>query len=265
MTHADWNPEQYHRFQEERSRPFHDLLGMVRVDRGVRRMADLGCGSGELTVLAAERTGAAECVGVDNSPAMLAAAAAHARPGVRFEDGDLATWTSTADHDLVLANASLQWVADHPAVLARWAAALAPGGQLAVQVPSNADQPSHLVAAEVAARPHFATAFGPDGPPPDPVASNVLAPEAYAQLLHGLGFSEQRVLLEVYPHVLPEGRSVVEWVKGTTLTRFQKRLPPDVFAQFLAEYEERLLDVIGRGAPCFFPFKRVLLWGRLPG
>ena len=264
MTHADWNPAQYHRFQDERSRPFHDLLAMVRVERPMGRVADLGCGSGELTALVAERTGAADCVGVDNSPAMLAAAAAHTRPGLRFVDGDLGAWTSAADHDLVIANASLQWVSDHAAVLARWVQALAPGGQLAVQVPSNADQPSHLVAAEVAARPHFAEAFGPSGPPEDPVARNVPAPEAYARLLHALGFAEQRVLLEVYPHLLPESRSVVEWVKGTTLTRFQKRLPADVFARFLAEYEERLLEVIGRGAPYFFPFKRVLLWGRLP-
>lgn len=265
MTTADWNPEQYHRFQDERSRPFHDLLAMVRVDRPMRRVVDLGCGSGELTALVAERTAAADCRGLDNSPAMLAAAAAHARPGLRFEDGDLATWTSAGDHDLVIANASLQWVPDHADVLARWTRALAPGGQLAVQVPSNADQPSHLVATEVASRAHFAAAFGPAGPPADPVGRNVLAPDTYARLLHGLGFVEQRVLLEVYPHVLPESRAVVEWVKGTTLTRFQRRLPTDLFARFLAEYEERLLEVIGRSAPCFFPFKRVLLWGRLPG
>ncbi len=39
---------------------------------------------------------------------------------------------------------------------------------------------------------------------------------------------------------------------------------PVWFADFLAEYETRLLARIGHHAPYFFPFRRVLLWGRLP-
>ncbi|MEN9645709.1 MAG: hypothetical protein RL238_2378 [Actinomycetota bacterium] len=259
----DWNPAQYHRFAGERTQPFHDLVALLQHDEPVARMVDLGCGSGELTASAAEHLGATDVVGVDSSPAMLAAAAPHARAGLCFEAGDIAEWTAPPVHDVVLANASLQWVADHPAVLRRWTAALAPGGQLAVQVPANAQQPSHTVAAEVAARPHFASAFGPAGPPRDPVADHVLEPEVYAQVLHQLGFAEQHVRLQVYPHLLPESRSVVEWVRGTTLTRFQKVMPPDAFAQFLAEYEQRLLEVIGVAAPYFFPFRRILMWGRL--
>lgn len=261
---TDWNPAQYHRFADERTQPFHDLVALLRRDHPVGRMVDLGCGSGELTSFAADQLGAADVVGVDSSPAMLQAAEPHARPGLRFEAGDIADWTAPPEHDVVLANASLQWVADHPAVLQRWTAALAPGGQLAVQVPANAQQPSHTVAAEVAARPHFAAAFGPAGPPRDPVADFVLEPEVYARLLHQLGFAEQHVRLQVYPHLLPESRSVVEWVRGTTLTRFQKVMPPDAFAQFLAEYEARLLEVIGESSPYFFPFRRILMWGRLP-
>jgi trans-aconitate 2-methyltransferase len=261
---TDWNPAQYHRFSDERSQPFVDLIGLVRHDRPLRRAVDLGCGSGELTALAMQRLGLVDTVGIDNSPAMLVAAEAHAVPGLRFEAGDIGGWTSHHDHDLVLANASLQWVPDHPSVLARWRDALAPGGQLAVQVPSNAHQPSHVVAREVAALPRFADAFGPAGPPPDPVERNVLEPEAYARLLHELGFVEQHVRLQVYPHLLGESRDVVEWVRGTTLTRFQKVLPPDVFAEFLAEYETRLVTRLGQHSPYFFPFRRVLLWARLP-
>ena len=62
-------------------------------------------------------------------------------------------------------------------------------------------------------------------------------------LLHELGFVDQHVRLQVYPHLLPSSRHVVEWVKGTTLTRFVKAvLPDDVFERFLAAYEQRLLD-----------------------
>ncbi len=208
-------------------------------------------------------------VGIDDSPAMLADAAPHARAGVRFELGDIGAWggdtsagQQTVDgYDLVLANASLQWVPDHPRVLARWAATLAPHGQLAVQVPTNADHPSHLLAAEVAATEPFASAF--DGPPPaDQVAANVMVPEDYATLLHELGFAEQVVRLEVYGHVLDSTASVVEWVRGTTLTRFFKRLPAELHEPFVETYRRALLVRLGEHTPYFYPFKRILMWGR---
>ncbi len=261
---ADWNPEQYHRFAAERAQPFHDLLSLVHVDAPIRRGVDLGCGSGELTALAADTLGIEDLLGIDSSPSMLAEAAEHVRAGLRFDRADIGEWTSAHDLDLVLANASLQWVPSHETVLSQWRDALGPAGQLAVQVPANADMPSHVVADRVAHLPRFFEAFGVEGPPPDPVAHNVLSPERYAVLLHELGFVEQHVRLQVYAHVLPSSRHVVEWVRGTTLTRFQKVLDPGVYAAFLEEYEARLLDVIGDHEPYFFPFKRILMWGRLP-
>src|SRR5205085_8218596 len=138
--------------------------------------------------------------------------------GVRFELADIAGWTASSDVDLVLANASLQWVPDHARVLAAWTRALRPGGQLAVQVPANAYMPSHTVADAVAHTEPFVSAFGAGGPPSDPVADNVLEPEQYATLLYELGFEQQHVRLQVYPHILQSSRSVVDWVRGTTLT-----------------------------------------------
>ena len=63
--------------------------------------------------------------------------------------------------------------------------------------------------------------------------------------------------------MLPSSRDVVEWVKGTTLTRFQRVLPADAYAEFLARYEARLLEVIGHHQPYLFPFKRILMWGQV--
>jgi trans-aconitate 2-methyltransferase len=256
-----WNPDQYHRFAAERSQPFWDLIALA--DPGApRRAVDLGCGSGELTAAASEHLGIGQMLGIDRSPAMLAKAAAHAGERVRFEQGDIGGWTADGDHDLVLANASLQWVADHPAVLARWTAALAPGGVLAVQVPANADAPTHRVAAAVAAEEPFAT-LAPDLPP-DPVAVNVLAPETYARLLYDMGLRDLHVRLEVYPHELASSADVVEWVKGTTLTRFREALAAGDYATFEARYREVLLAEIGRHEPYLFLFKRILFTGRRP-
>jgi trans-aconitate 2-methyltransferase len=92
----------------------------------------------------------------------------------------------------------------------------------------------------------------------------VLRPEEYARLFYDLGFERQHVRLQVYPHVLPSTRHVVEWVRGTTLTRFEKRLEPDAYEAFVADYETELLKELGDHEPHFFPFRRILMWARLP-
>jgi len=261
MTQPDWDPEQYERFKAQRAEPFWDLAALVDTSHPARRLADLGCGTGELTVELAARTTAGEVLGIDSSPAMLAEAAARAGDGLRFESGDIARWCVPGAFDLVFANASLQWVPEHDLVLGRWAASLRAGGQLAVQVPANADHASHLVSAEIAHTEPFLSAF--DGePPPDPVAANVRRPEWYARRLYELGFPEPHVRLQVYGHVMPSTATVVEWVKGTSLTRFFKRLPPELHEPFVDAYRTALLDRLGRHEPYFYPFKRILMWAR---
>jgi trans-aconitate 2-methyltransferase len=269
-----WRPLQYHRFRDERSRPFHDLLGLVERDGWPRRgprIVDLGCGTGELTAHAHRFLDASETVGLDASPAMLADAAAHAGPRVRFARADIAAFPDRAPEatgderfDVVLANASLQWVPDHERVLASWSTALTDDGQLAVQVPSNVDHPAHVVADEVAHEDRFAAAFAdaPGGVPPTDPVRNVLPPEGYAALLDALGFGRQHVRLQVYGHHHETTADVVEWVKGTNLTRFQAVLAPDAFAEYVDRYRTRLVEVLGDQRPYFYPFKRILLWAR---
>ncbi len=257
-----WDPEQYRRFANERAQPFHDLLALVEPAKFLRAV-DLGCGTGELTALAADRLEIEEILGIDHSAAMLGAASLHATPSVQFSHGDISAWSSNHEHDLILAAASLQWVPDHGEVLRRWTGALAPGGQIAVQVPANADSPTHRVASRLAAAEPYLSAFGIAGPPVDPVETNVLRPEQYAQLLYDLGFERQHVRMTVYPHVLPSSRDAFEWVKGTTLTRFKTRLSEELFHRFLVDYEHQLLDELGRHEPHFFPFRRILIWARL--
>jgi trans-aconitate 2-methyltransferase len=250
-----WDPDQYHRFRSEREAPFGDLLALLHPAPG-GRVVDLGCGTGELTVRLHEGLGAGETMGIDRSAAMLERARHVAVRGVRFELGDIGAFEDVGAWDVVAANASLHWVPDHLTALGHWARALKPGGQLAVQVPANADHPSHLVAAEVAAE--FAPAFGGD-PPPDPVRS-VLPPERYAEMLDRLGFAEQHVRLQVYGHRLPSAADVVEWVKGTSLTRFRARLDDATYDRFVAAYRTRLVAAVGDRRPYFYAFKRILIW-----
>jgi trans-aconitate 2-methyltransferase len=252
---ADWNPAQYERFRDERSRPFFDLLDLVQ-PRPEMRVVDLGCGTGELTRELHRQLSARETIGIDNSPAMLAKNAAFAGGGLRFEQKDIDAFASEGDVDLVFSNAALQWVPDHEPLLRRLTAALTQRGQLAVQMPANNDHPSHLTAFAIAGEPPFRAALGGyerQWP--------VLAPEAYATLLHRLGYRRQHVRLQVYAHELESREAVVEWVRGSLLTDYERRLPAELWPHFLERYRQRLLPQLEDARPFFYPFKRVLLWG----
>ena len=251
-----WDPAQYARFERERSAPFFDLLDLVAPCPG-GRVADLGCGTGELTRALHERTGASTTVGLDSSAAMLERSAEHAGVGVTFERGDIARWTPPEPVDVVFSNAALHWVDDHPALLARLTSVLAPGGQLAVQVPANHDHASHLVAERVAGEEPFRNALGGYVR-----RTPVLAPEQYAALLHHLGYESRHVRLQVYLHVLPEPAAVVEWVKGTLLTDYRRRLAEEAYDEFVARYRALLLAELPDERPYPFTFRRILLWGR---
>lgn len=244
-----WNPEQYERFRHERHQPFHDLAGLIE-PRDRMRVLDLGCGTGELTRQLHDRLHADETLGIDNSETMLLKSSAFGSKMLRFERGNIEALVTDRPYDLVFSNAALQWVGDHESLFARLASFLDTHGQLAVQMPSNDDHPSHMVAADAAAQ------FGIE-----PRRANMLPVERYAQLLHALGFQRQHVRMEVYGHLLHSSRDVVEWVKGTLLTDYERRLTPGDYARFLDDYTNRLLAVIGDIHPYFYTYKRILIWG----
>ena len=262
MAEHDWEPDVYAQFAELRARPFWDLADLIDQSRPIQSMVDLGCGSGELTVALADRLAAEDAVGVDSSISMLSAAAAHARDSRRFQPGNIGSWAAPSPVDLIVANASLQWVADHKHVVGRWLDSLRAGGQIAIQVPANANHPSHTCSVAVAAREPFASAMG-GAPPPDPVAENVLRPEEYAELLHRLGVVDPHVRLQVYAQLMPSSSAVVDWTSGTSLTRFFKALPHELHEPFVDAYRHELLATIGDVSPYFYAFKRILMAGRL--
>ncbi|HLJ75253.1 MAG TPA: methyltransferase domain-containing protein [Thermoanaerobaculia bacterium] len=230
-----WNPEQYERFKAERSQPFWDLVDLIARAPDMR-IADLGCGTGELTRALHEKLGARETVGIDNSASMLAKAPA--APGLKFRQQSIEEF-SDSGFDLIFSNAALQWVADHERLFPRIARL---GNQFAVQMPANDDHPSHVTAAEVARE------LGMEVRP-----AYVLPPERYASLLHEIGFRRQHVRLQVYGHLLPSSEDVIQWVKGTLLT-FYVHDP-----RFIDRYRERLLQRIGVQRPYFYTYKRLLI------
>lgn len=249
-----WDPAQYEKFKAQRARPFHDLVALIRPD-GLRTAVDLGCGTGELTRELADRLQVASVIGVDSSPEMLAQSARWARPGLTFQQGDIAAFQPGPPLDLLFSNAALHWLPDHETVIPRLLGWVRPGGQVALQMPANFDHPSHRVARDVAAR------LFPDTFAPQATFAGTLAVERYAELLFAGGFQDQSCRVEVYGHPMPSGAEVVAWTQGTALTAYQARLSAPDFARFLDAYRAELLSLIGEG-PYFYAFKRILLWGQ---
>jgi len=89
-----------------------------------------------------------------------------------------------------------------------------------------------------------------------------LTPEAYAVVLDALGFAEQHVRMQVFGHHLASTAAIVEWTKGTALLRVRKAVDTASYEAFLAEYERRLIALLGNQRPYFYPFKRILFWAQ---
>lgn len=247
---GEWQPDQYSKFQAERSQPFYDLVETIS-PRNSMRIVDLGCGTGEHTKTLHERFRAVETLGIDRSEDMLSRAPR--APNLHFLLGDIQNFRAESEFDLLFSNAALQWVGDHAGLVARFHQAIRAGGQLAIQVPKNGDHVSHQIAYALEKEPPYHQYPG------CPLAGNTLAPESYAGLLHSLGFRSIKVRLFVYLHVLPSGAEVKEWVKGSLLGHYRATQPEEVYALFEKEYGLRLDREIGAIQPYPFTFKRILM------
>ncbi|MBW5422939.1 trans-aconitate 2-methyltransferase [Streptomyces sp. BG9H] len=267
---ATWDPHQYLRHSDHRTRPFADLLGRVpglpAAEGRPPRIADLGCGPGDATRLLARRWPDAHITGLDNSPQMLAEAERFAGPtdgGGRldFAAADATEWAPPpGTYDLILSNATLQWVPDHADSFPAWITALTPGGTFAFQVPGNFDAPSHVLMRELSGSARWRDRLGGQLRHADAV----LTPGAYLERLAGLG-CEVDAWETTYLHVLEGPDPVLDWVKGTGLRPVLTALGDDAEAReaFLAEYGALLREAYpAMDQGTVFPFRRVFAAAR---
>jgi trans-aconitate 2-methyltransferase len=256
---AAWDPATYLRYAGERARPFVDLLASVR-SASPAVVVDLGCGEGALTASLARRWPGAQVTGVDSSEEMLAAAAAHAEAGrVTFERGDVREWRPSAPVDVLVSNAVLHWVPEHAELLRRWAGELAPGGELAVQVPGNFRAPTHALLTELCRSPRWSARVAALAPQPDAV----LEPAGYLDVLTGAGL-EADVWETTYLHVLRGPDPVLGWVRSTVLRPVLAALDEAEVEDLTKAYAAALRAAYPERADgtTVLPFRRVFAVGR---
>jgi trans-aconitate 2-methyltransferase len=259
MPHR-WDPERYLTYADERGRPFVELVDRIAAD-DPGEVVDLGCGPGNLTGLLAERWPRAHVLGLDSSPEMIdkARGLQPAATSVEFTVADLRDWRPDRPVDVLVSNATLQWVPGHLGLLADLVARVAPGGWFAFQVPGNFDEPSHTLRAELA-----------DEAPYAEHTRGIAAPDAhgpaeYYDALAALGCSVD-TWETTYLHVLRGPDPVFTWVSGTGARPTLEALPDDLRPAYEAEFKRRLAIAYPTRADgtVLLPFRRVFAVARVP-
>ena len=254
-----WDPGQYHRFTDHRLRPALELLDRIPI-ADASLVYDLGCGSGNVTRVIAERFADARVAGVDISSDMLAKAAE--RPGrIEWVEADIAEWEPERAPEVIYSNAALHWVDDHTALFPRLLGFVAPGGCLAVQMPLSYSMTSHVLMRETLAN------GGPNG--------SRLGDESLAAAVARKWVLE---MSEYFDLLAPEAKSldvweteylqrlegedpVLEWVKATGLRPILNGLHGAERDRFLEVYRERLRLAYPRraGGHTLYPFRRLFM------
>lgn len=247
---AVWDPERYLRYVDERSRPFFELTSRIQA-RQPRTVVDLGCGPGQLTATLTDRWPAARVTGIDSSAEMIAEADRFTGPRLNFRRQDVRDFAPDEPVDVIISNATLQWVDNHRDLLPRLVGALAPGGWLAFQVPGNQTAPSHTLLHELGQDPRFARWTGD-------IDRRIMPPAAeYLADLSALGLQTD-AWETTYLHVLQGADPVFDWISGTGARPYLQALPDDRRDVFVAEYKDRLREAYPRQ-----PFGTVLGFRRI--
>ena len=254
-----WNPGQYHRFTDHRLRPALELLSRVPIT-DASLVYDLGCGSGNVTRIIAERFSDARVVGVDISNEMLATAA---EPPSRIEwtQADIAEWEPDRAPELIYSNAALHWVDDHAALFPRLFGFLAPGGFLAVQMPLSYSMPSHVLMRETLADGGVnGSRLGDEALAAAVARKWVLDAGEYYDLLAREAESVDLWETE-YVQRLEGEDPVLEWVRATGLRPILNGLRGTERERFVAVYRERLRLAYPQhaGGHTLYPFRRLFM------
>ena len=249
-----WNPDIYNQFKEKRREPFFDLISHIQ-SKPDMKVLDLGCGTGELTKIVADRFEAAHALGIDSSAEMLAKAP-H-QPNLSFAQRTVAEQLKSGDTwNLIVANASLQWVNNHEVLFPGIISQLMPGGQLAVQMPCQKENRLNQILDDLVHEMPWQQALR------GAIRSSpLLSLDEYTQLLYANGAKETIIYQKVYPIIAQSVDTLYDFISGSALIPYMEKLQDDVKPFFIAAFKERISSQFP-SSPMVYPFKRLILMAR---
>jgi len=249
-----WSPDHYLKYADHRLRPALDLLARIPLDQA-EQVVDLGCGPGTLVEALLEAFPTAELTGIDNSEEMLARARKVFADQATWQHADVALWTPKTPPDLIFSNAALHWLDDHETLFPRLFGFVASGGVLAVQMPNQFDQPSHVAMREVAGVGPWAEALKPLLRPA-PIAK----PENYYAWLKPQAKSIDLWQTE-YVHELKGDDPVLDWISSTALNPLLEALGENHREDFRTALAQKLKTAYPKhqNGKTLFPFKRLFM------
>ena len=247
-----WDPHQYLRFADERTRPAVDLVSRIAVE-SPSTVVDLGCGPGNSTRVLRSRWPQAHVIGVDNSVEMIDTARAE-EPDALWVVSGIEDWSPDSAYDVVFSNATLQWLPDHAGLISRLFGHVADGGALAFQIPSADFALVFSLIREIALDGPWAARMSGAA-----ATFTMEAPGFYYDLL-----SPSARALDIwttrYFHVLDSPDAVVDWIASTGLRPFLDALESQGERE---SFVERLRRRVGESYPrqldgrVLFPFERL--------
>ena len=249
-----WNPDTYNQFKEKRYEPFYDLISHIETKPGMK-VLDLGCGTGEMAKIVAGRFPGSHVFGVDTSAEMLSKApkqenVSFAQRSVEEQLQQPGKW------DVIIANASLQWVNDHHKLFPQIISKLFPGGQLAVQMPSQKENLLNQLLHKLVHEEPFYDVLK------DVIRySPVLTLDEYIQLLFAGGAKEVVVYQKVYPILAESTETFYQFISGSALVPYMEKLEEPMQLELARIFKERIAEQF-TASPMVYSFKRLILVAR---
>ena len=248
----EWDPKQYLKFRNERTRPSIDLVSRIGIENP-ESIIDIGCGPGNSTRILRSKWPNSKIVGVDNSAEMISRAKKDF-PGGRWILTDASRLEENRAYNIIFSNAALQWIPNHKQLMQKLMKLVKPEGVLAVQLPANNRSVLHtslMAVAQEAKWKEYVTGC-------DSLLTYHEAEFYYNVLIPFSGVID--MWETTYYHVLGSHVDMIEWYKSTGMKPFLQRLPCDAYRR---EFEKAILEKcrkmypIQKNGDVLYPFRRL--------
>ncbi|MBV9129436.1 MAG: methyltransferase domain-containing protein [Verrucomicrobia bacterium] len=249
-----WDSQLYLRYEQERTQPSVDLAWRIPLE-SPQQIIDLGCGPGNSTQVLRQRWPNAQLVGLDSSPAMIERAGQSSND-IEWRVGDIQSWSEPDRFDLIFANASLHWIADHETLTRRLIAMTKPAGVFAFQIPALYNQPASQAVNELAQSRRWQPYRLQER-----YTLRAHEPIRYYDWLAPIS-RDLQIWETVYFHEMENHQKIIEFYSSTGLKLYLEGLPSDELRdRFKSDLQESYRNLFPPqiNGKVLFPFRRLFV------